>query len=56
MQKRSVDQKMKQYYLNNKDKLLTHSNQYYHDNRFARLQYYYDNLDVRKKYNMNIGL
>ncbi len=46
-----IKEKRKQYYLNNKDKLLTYSKQYYYDNRNARLQYYYDNLDVRKKYN-----
>ncbi len=39
-------EKIKQHYLNNKDKLLTYSKQYYHDKRLARLQYYYDNLDV----------
>ena len=46
-----IKEKRKQYYLNNKDKLLTYSKQYYYDNRLARLQYYHDNLDVRKKYN-----
>ena len=49
-----IKEKRKQYYLNNKDKLLTYSKQYNHDNRLARLQYYYDNIDVRKK-KMNIG-
>ena len=46
-----IKEKRKQYYLNNKEKLLTYSKQYYYDNRNARLQYYYNNLDVRKKYN-----
>ncbi len=46
-----IKEKRKQYYLNNKDKLLTYSKQYYYDNRLARLQYYHDNIDVRKKYN-----
>ena len=36
-----IKEKRKQYYLNNKDKLLTYSKQYYNDNRLARLQYYY---------------
>ena len=49
-------EKRKQYYLNNKDKLLTYSKQNYYDNRNARLQYYYDNLDVRNNIIMNIGL
>ena len=46
-----VKEKRKQYYINNRDKLLTYSKQYYCDNRLARLKYYYNNIDVRKKYN-----
>ena len=46
-----IKEKRKQYYLNNKDKLLTYSKQYYYDNRNARLQYYYDNREERQKYN-----
>jgi len=50
--KDKILEKSKQYYLNNKDKLLlTYSKQYYYDNRLARLQYYHKNIDVRKKYN-----
>ena len=46
-----IKEKRKQYYINNKDKLLTYSKQYYYDNRNARLQYYYDNREERQKYN-----
>ena len=51
-----IKEKRKQYYLNNRDKLLTNSKQYYYDNRNARLQYYYNNIDVRKNIIMNTGL
>ncbi len=49
-----IKERRKQYYLNNKDKLLTYSKQYYYENRPARLQYYHNNIDVRKT-SMNIG-
>jgi hypothetical protein len=48
-----IKDKRKQYYLSNKDKILTNSKQYYHDNRLARLQYYYDNIDVRNNNSNN---
>jgi hypothetical protein len=37
-----VKEKMKQYYLNNKDKLLTYSKQYYYENREKRQKYNYE--------------
>ena len=44
MQKRSVDQNMKekrkQYYNDNKDKLLPQSKQHYHDNKESILKYH----------------
>jgi hypothetical protein len=54
--KDKILEKSKQYYLNNKDKLLTYSKQYYYDNRLARLQYHYKNIDVRKNIIVSIGL
>ena len=45
----------KQYYLNNRDKILEKSKQYYHDNKDKILekskQYYHDNKEERQKYN-----
>jgi hypothetical protein len=51
-----IKKKDKQYYVNNWDKLLTYSKQYYCENRLAILQYYHDNIEVRKKLIMSIGL
>jgi hypothetical protein len=51
-----IKEKRKQYYLNNRDKILTYSRQYYYDNRIARLNYHYDNIEVRKDIVMIIGL
>ena len=37
-----VKEKRKQYYLNNKDKLLTYSKQYYYENKEERQKYNYE--------------
>ena len=50
-----IKEKGKQYYLNNRDKILKKSKQYYHDNKDKILekskQYYHDNKEERQKYN-----
>jgi DNA-directed RNA polymerase beta' subunit len=50
-----IKEKGKQYYLNNRDKILEKSKQYYHDNKDKILekskQYYHDNKEERQKYN-----
>ena len=37
-----VKEKRKQYYLNNKDKLLTYSKQYYYEHKEERQKYNYE--------------
>ena len=37
-----IKEKRKQYYLNNKDKLLTYSKQYYYENKEERQKYNYE--------------
>ena len=50
-----IKERRKQYYLNNREKILEKSKQYYHDNKEEILekskQYYHDNKEERKKYN-----
>ena len=50
-----IKERRKQYYLNNREKILEKSKQYYHDNKEEILekskQYYHDNKEERQKYN-----
>ena len=46
-----IKEKRKQYYLNNRNKIIERNKQYYYNNREKRLKYYYDNREERIKYN-----
>ena len=48
-------EKRKQYYIDNRDKIIERNKKYYHDNKDERQkynrEYYYDNRQERLKYN-----
>ena len=45
-----IKEYMKQYYQDNKEKILETRNQYYDENKEAKKQYYQRNKEARKKY------
>ncbi len=46
-----IKEKRKQYYLDNRNKIIERNKQYYYNNKEKRLKYYYDNREERIKYN-----